>query len=79
MNWRLWIYSLAHSVIGGCASAGTAMFVAPETFNMQQWHKLAALVVASGMVSLFNFLSKSPLPEWNGCNRRNAPSEGASK
>lgn len=63
MNWKRWIHSLIAAVIGGVANSVTAMFVAPETFNLKDLSKLAQLAGGSAIISLMFFLKKSPLPD----------------
>lgn len=63
MKFKQWIHSLIAAVIGGVANSITAMFVAPETFNLQDLSKLGKLAGGSAIISLMFFLKKSPLPE----------------
>lgn len=60
---KTWLHSLLAAVIGGIANSVCAMFVAPETFNLQDLPKLGKLIAASGIISVFLFLKQSPLPK----------------
>lgn len=70
--WRPWVRGLLTTVISGIAhsvvSALTAAGVAPDRFNLAGGlHNLLTLIavtgVVSGLISLFLFLQKSPIPE----------------
>ena len=62
MNWKNWLKGLIAAVIGGAANSVSAMFVAPESFNLQDLPKLGKLAVASAIISLAFYLKSSPVP-----------------
>lgn len=62
-NWRMWLHGLVSAVIGGAANSIVAMYVAPETFNLQEMSKLSQLAFGSGVISAALYLKESPLPK----------------
>lgn len=67
MNFRAWLHTLLSAFIGGSASAGAAVIVDPQTFNLSTptgFHKLLSMMVIGGAVPALAFLHKSPLWEW---------------
>ena len=62
-NKLLWLYGLVSATILGITHSVTPMLVAPETFNFNGGlKKLLTIVIVSGALGAFTYLSKSPLP-----------------
>ena len=57
-----WLQSLLAAFITGGANAASAMFIAPETFNLQNLKKVGAMFLVSGIFGVITFLKRSPLP-----------------
>ena len=69
MNWKLWLKGLISAGIGGGATVLSTIIVAPEVFNLDEGlGKVFAVAGVSALVSVANYLKKSPLPngEANG-------------
>lgn len=62
IQWGRWLYTMAHTVIGGAANSAVAMFVDPAAFNFGDMGKLGTLFAAGAVISLVMFLKQSPLP-----------------
>ena len=59
-NTRIWLRGLWTAFIGGISTA-----IVSEAFDPHdeiQWKKLGMVALASGSMSLFNYLRQSPLP-----------------
>lgn len=76
-----WFHGLLAAIIGGGAGAVSAAIAAstqaPGQFNLSDpnaaWSLLkvaAATFVINGVISASFYLSKSPLPNWDGTDRR---------
>lgn len=79
LQWDVWLRGLAAAFISAAASgvtAGmTAMGVDPEHFNLSVGLaavlKMAGVVAfVGGIVGAANYLKQSPVPEWDGSERR---------
>ncbi len=80
LKWDVWLRGLAAAFISAAASgitAGmTAMGVDPEHFNLSLGlgavFQMAGIVaIVGGIVGAANYLKQSPVPEWDGTDRRN--------
>lgn len=69
LNWRVWAYTLAVTVIGGAAQAGASWLgmtgakaagVDVPELNLKA---LGVILLSAAMFNVFIFLAKSPLPK----------------
>jgi hypothetical protein len=62
-NRTVWFHGLLSAAILGISHSVAPVLVAPDKFNVtSQWKNLLIIMVVSGMLGAFTFLSKSPLP-----------------
>ncbi len=73
---KVWLYGLVSAVVSSAAGATAVVLVDPSHFNFTDGLRHLLLVAAAlGVVALFNFLSKHPLPEWDHVTERRSRSE----
>lgn len=70
LNWKMWLYSLGVSVIGGAAQAGASWMgmMGAEQLGVTELPKLnfkalSVILASSVLINLFLFLKSSPLPK----------------
>ena len=64
LNWHVWLRGLISAAVSGFATTITVMIVDPNTFNLDTGIKqVLTVAVVSAIVSVANYLKKSPLPE----------------
>jgi hypothetical protein len=57
-----WLKGLISAAIGGAANAGSAVIIAPDTFNLDTGlHKLGAMAGAGAIIAALGYLKQSPL------------------
>jgi hypothetical protein len=68
---KVWLYGLLSAVISSAAGATAVVWVDPDHFNFTTGLRHLLLVSAAlGVVALFNYLQRHPLPEWDGVTER---------
>ncbi len=69
LNWKVWVYTLAVTVIGGAATAATSWLgmigaaaagVDVPSLNLKA---LGVILLSAALFQTFSFLAKSPLPK----------------
>lgn len=82
---KVWLYGLVSAVVSSAAGCVAMMAIDPNTFNLQSGlPKLLQVAAALGIIAMFNYLQKHPLPAWDGADRRGTgltaatPTEGPS-
>ena len=70
-NWARWAHGLFGATISGGANSIAVMIVDPQDFNLADGlHKVLAVATVSALIGAGLYLSKSPLPPWDGVERR---------
>lgn len=62
LNWTTWFYGILGAIIGGAATAVTAMLVEPTVFNFNDINKLAQMAAGGAIINLAFYLKQSPIP-----------------
>ncbi len=64
LDWSIWIKGIISAALSGLATGVTLIIVDPSVYNIQGgFKKLGTVSLVSAIVSVANYLKKSPLPE----------------
>jgi hypothetical protein len=75
-SWKIWLYGLAAGVIGGTATAISAILAVPvvHAAGMEvrplDWQQIKVVAIGAAFINLVAYLKQSPIPP-----RDDAPSE----
>ena len=74
LNWlpaARWAHGLVGAAISSAANTVSVMIVDPADFNLADGlHKVLMVATVSAIIGAALYLSKSPLPTWDGIERR---------
>jgi hypothetical protein len=70
-DWRFWLNGLIAAIVNGAASGVVLIIAEPQHFNLQAGlPKLASTSALLGLLGAANYLKNSPVPGWDGTERR---------